>query len=99
MNWHLAALSRDASSADFAYFRGASVSRILEEEFSSPLLRGLLAQLCLAGCSVSPSLPGSAMLMLRHSLLALLGSQGAGLLVLDSRAPEEMLYDAGGLPK
>ena len=75
VNWHLAAPSRDASSADFAYFRGASVSRILEEEFSSPLLRGLLAQLCLAGCSVSPSLPGSAMLMLRHSLLALLGRE------------------------
>jgi hypothetical protein len=47
VNWHLSSSGRDAQSADAGYFRGASLSRVLEEEFSTPLLRGLLAQAAL----------------------------------------------------
>jgi len=75
VNWHLSSSGRDAQSADAGYFRGASLSRVLEEEFSTPLLRGLLAQAALHGCSVSPTLPGTATLLLRHAIQALTGRE------------------------
>lgn len=75
VNWHLSSSGRDAQSADAGYFRGAALSRVLEEEFSTPLLRGLLAQAALHGCSVSPTLPGTATLLLRHAVQALTGRE------------------------
>jgi phytoene dehydrogenase-like protein len=75
VNWHLSSAGRDAQSADAGYFRGAALSRVLEEEFSTPLLRGLLAQAALHGCSVSPTLPGTAALLLRHAIQALTGRE------------------------
>jgi phytoene dehydrogenase-like protein len=75
VNWHLSSSGRDAQSADAGYFRGAALSRVLEEEFSTPLLRGLLAQAALHGCSLSPTLPGTATLLLRHAIQALTGRE------------------------
>lgn len=75
VNWHLSSSGRDAQSADAGYFRGAALARVLEEEFSTPLLRGLLAQAALHGCSLSPTLPGTASLLLRHDIQALTGRQ------------------------
>ncbi len=75
VNWHLSSSGRDADGADAAFFRGAALSRILEEEFSTPFLRGLLAQAALFGVCVSPTLPGSASLLMRHTVQALLGRE------------------------
>ncbi len=75
VNWHLSSSGRDSQSADAGYFRGAALSRVLEEEFSTPLLRGLLAQAALHGCSLSPTLPGTATLLLRHAIQALTGRE------------------------
>ena len=75
VNWHLSSSGRDAQGADAGYFRGAALSRVLEEEFAAPLLRGLVAQVALNGVCVSPTLPGSAALLLRHGFLALTGRE------------------------
>lgn len=75
LNWHLSAGSRELQGVDAGYFRGSSVSRILEEEFASSVLKGILGQAALHGRCVSPSLPGSAVLLLRHSILALMGRE------------------------
>lgn len=75
LKWHLSSSGRDAQGADAGYFRGASLSRVLEEEFSAPLLRGLVAQVALHGVCVSPTLPGSASLLLRHAFQALTGRE------------------------
>jgi phytoene dehydrogenase-like protein len=66
-------LVRDPMMASALHGRSTSLSRFLEEAFESPLLRGALAQLALEGTAVSPTVPGSARLLARQSLMSLIG--------------------------
>ncbi len=72
-NLQMAGPGSDSLFTDTAYLRGASLARVLGETFSDPLLQGTLAQFALAGTGISPSLPGSARLLARQDVLALLG--------------------------
>jgi phytoene dehydrogenase-like protein len=63
----------DPLFTDTAFLRGASLARVLAETFLDPLLQGALAQFALADTGTSPSLPGSARLLARQDVLALLG--------------------------
>lgn len=64
---------RDPLLAQVVQAQSTSLSRLLEEAFVHPLLCGALAQHALAGTAVSPTLAGSARLLARQSMLALLG--------------------------
>ena len=70
-NWHLGS-GADASS-EISFLRSTSIERVLDEAFTLPLLKGMLAQSALLGTGVSPRAPGSACLLMRQSLLSLLG--------------------------
>lgn len=72
-NLQIAGPGSDPLFTDTAFLRGASIARVLEETFSDPLLQGTLAQFALADSGTSPSLPGSARLLARKDVLALLG--------------------------
>jgi|GEM_PF-2695987 len=66
-------LARDHMMARALHDRSTSLSRLLEEAFETPLLRGVLAQHALEGTAVSPTIPGSARLLARQSLMSLIG--------------------------
>lgn len=72
-NWHLSANGGGDPATENIFLRGTSVARLLEEEFSSTLLRGMLAQGALIGTGVSLRAPGSANLLTRQSMLSLFG--------------------------
>lgn len=72
-NWLLGATTTGDVASETAFLRATTLERVLDEEFTSPLLKGLLAQGALLGTGASPRTPGSAMLLMRHSLLSLFG--------------------------
>jgi phytoene dehydrogenase-like protein len=72
-NWHLAATATGDVASETAFLRATTLERVLDEEFASPLLKGMLAQGALLGTGASPRAPGSATLLMRHSLLSLFG--------------------------
>lgn len=72
-NWHLSQSGRDEGAAEPVYLCAAPLARILDEEFHSPLLKGLLAQGALLGSGSSHAGPGSAQLLMRQSVLAYFG--------------------------
>lgn len=73
-NLHLADKGRHPLLAETVFMRGASIARVLDETFETPMLKGMLCQFALEGVAVSPTLPGSARLLARNAVLSLLGS-------------------------
>lgn len=73
--------SRDPMLAGSVWARATSLSRLLEDAFDSSLVRGLLAQHALERTAVSPTLPGSARLLTRQSVVSLLGGTSVRRLV------------------
>lgn len=98
-NLHLAVNGRDPLLAETVFMRGASLARMLDEIFEAPALKGLICQFALEGTSVSPTLPGSARLLARHTILSLLGlSVGRRQVAGGQRALTEALERALTVP-
>ncbi|MEQ1753763.1 MAG: hypothetical protein ABL973_06490 [Micropepsaceae bacterium] len=74
-NWHLAANANGDPASENSFLRATSVARLLDEEFSSSLLKGMLAQGAALGTGVSLRAPGSASLLMRQSLISLFGDE------------------------
>lgn len=76
-NWLLNPGAAAEISAAQAFMRTSSLARILDEEFTSGLLKGMLAQRALGGTGASQQTPGSASLLLRQSMLSLYGQENS----------------------
>lgn len=72
-NWLLGATTAGDVAGETAFLRATTLERVLDEEFTTPLLKGVIAQGALLGTGTSPRAPGSAVLLMRHSLLSLFG--------------------------
>lgn len=76
-NWHFNPGSMGDVTAEQAFLRSTSLARVLEEEFTSDLVKGMLAQTALRGTGVSHHAPGSANLLSRQSMLSLFGHENS----------------------
>jgi hypothetical protein len=84
--WLLASDTSDPATVDQVCFRTSSLASLLEEMFDDDTLKGMIAQGAVVGTSTSPRTPGSAIQLLRQSVLAAISDRG------------ECRYVAGGAP-
>lgn len=69
--WLTSPGATDGAPSDQMLLRTHSIARLLDEAFDNELLKGLWAQGAITGTGVSPTAPGSAVLLARQSLLAM----------------------------
>ena len=76
-NWHLSSGTNGEASKESVFLRSCSLERLLNEEFTNDLLKGMLAQGALIGTGASQRMPGSAFLLTRQSLLSVFGFENS----------------------